>query len=272
VRWEQPGRRQGEREQYRGVSVGCPYRWKTGAGEGPEISLRLLVVESTPLAKAKAPRLAAAQQAASVRLAELPQQWPRRPFACEAEAHQAATLCLRELRLHQPQLTYTVSAEGVTAQRTTRGRPPKDALRPQRQVWRVIGQVHAATEAIRTRAQRECRCVLAPQDLSGAELLRVAKGQPAAELNFQWAKNPAAMAPIFLETPIRMAALGGAYRMALLVDTLVERRCAQPWWSLGNPGQTARRPARALRLAPSSTACATWPGSAWCGRGKCRGK
>ena len=80
VRWEQPGRRQGEREQYQGASVVRPYRWKTGAGKGQEISLRLLVVESTPLTKAKAPRLAAAQQAERVMLAELPQQWPRRTF------------------------------------------------------------------------------------------------------------------------------------------------------------------------------------------------
>ena len=86
-----------------------------------------------------------------------------------------------------------------------------------------------ATEAIRTRAQRECRLVLAtnvlaPQDLSDAELLRAYKGQPAAELSFQWAKNPAAMAPIFMETPTRNAARGGVYLMALLVYTLVERQ------------------------------------------------
>jgi transposase len=103
--WEQPGRRQGEREQYRGASVVRPSRWKTGAGEGQEISLRLLVVESTQLAKAKALRLAAAQQAERVMLADCQQPWQRPTFACEADAHQAATLCLRELMLHQHQLT-----------------------------------------------------------------------------------------------------------------------------------------------------------------------
>lgn len=227
--WEQPGRRQGEREQYRGASVVRPYRWKTAAGEVPEIALRLLVVESTQLAKAKAPRLAAAHQAEPAMLADLVQQWPRRPFACEAEAHPAATLCLRELRWHQHQLTSLVSAEWVTAKRTTRGRPPKDALPPQRQVWRVIGPVREATAAIRMRAQRECRFVLAtnglaPQELSDAERLRASKGQPAAELSFQWTKNPAAIAPIFLETPTRIAALGGVYLIALLVYTLIERQ------------------------------------------------
>src|SRR5215813_11093640 len=165
-----------------------------------------------------------------------PPNWPRpKPrggqpptFACEADAHQAATLCLRELRVNQHQLTYTVSADWVPAKRTIRGRPPKATPRPQRQIWRVSWHVHEATEAIRTRARRESRFVLvtnvlAPQDLSDPDLLRADKGQPAAELSFKWAKNPAAIAPIFLETPTRIAALGCVYLLALLVYTQIGR-------------------------------------------------
>jgi hypothetical protein len=190
---------------------------------------RLLVVESTPRAKANAPRLAAAHQAEQAMLADLVQQWQRRTVACEAEAHQAATLCLRELRVHQHQRTSLVSAEGVTAKRTTRGRPPKDTLPPQPQVWRVIWHGREATAAIRTRAQRECRVVLAPkvlapQERSDAERLRADKGQPAAELSLKWTKNPAAIAPLCLETPTRMAALGGVDLIALLVYTWIERQ------------------------------------------------
>jgi transposase len=229
VLWEQPGRRQGEREQYRGASVVQPYRWKTATGEEQELRLRLLVVESTQLAKAKASRRAAAQQAERVLLDSLQAQWQRRTFACEADARQAATLCLRELRVDHHQLTYTVSADWVPAKRTTRGRPPKAASRPQHQVWRVSWHVHEAIEAIRARAQRESRFVLAtnvvtPQDLSDTDLLRAYKGQPAAELSFKWAKNPAAIAPIFLETPTRIAALGCVYLLALLAYSLVERQ------------------------------------------------
>jgi transposase len=138
-------------------------------------------------------------------------------------------LCLRERRLHSHHLTYAVSAEWASAKRTTRGRPPKDAPRPQRQVWRVTWQVQEATEAMSLWAQREGRVVLATnvlevQPLSEAELLRAYKGPPAAELSFKWAKNPAAIAPIFLETPTRIAALGCLYLIALLVSTLVERQ------------------------------------------------
>lgn len=55
-------------------------------------------------------------------------------------------------------------------------------------------------------------------------MLRAYKGQPAVELSFKWAQNPAAIAPIFLETPTRLAALGCVYLFALLVYTLAERQ------------------------------------------------
>jgi transposase len=236
--WERPGRRQGETEHYRGASVVRPYRWKTASGEVQEVPLRWLAVESTQLAKAKAPRRAAAQQAESGMLGELQLRWQRRTFACEADAQQAAALCLRELRLHSHHLTYTASAEWVPAKRTTRGRPPKEAPRPRRQVWRVTWQVQQATEAMSLRAQRERRFVLATnvleaQQLSDAELLRAYKGQPAAELSFKWAKHPAAIAPIFLATPTRIAVLGCLYLIALLVYTLVERQVRKRLAALG---------------------------------------
>jgi hypothetical protein len=57
--------------------------------------------------------------------------------------------------------------------------------------------------------------VLDSQQLTDADLLRAYQGQPAVELRLKWAQNPAAIAPIFLETPTRMAALGGVDLMAL---------------------------------------------------------
>jgi hypothetical protein len=150
---------------------------------------RFLVAESTQLAKTKAARLAAAQQAEQAMLSGLQPQWQQRTFACEANAPQAARLGVRELRLHYHQRTYTVAAEWVPAKRTTRGRPPQHAPRPQRQIWRVTWQGQEATTAIPRRAPRERRFVLASnvldaQHLSDAELLRAYNGPPAAELSF----------------------------------------------------------------------------------------
>jgi hypothetical protein len=228
LRWEQPGRRPGEGEADHGASLVRSSRGTTAAGEVPEWPLRVLVVESTQRAKTNAARFAAAPQAEQAMLAGLQHQWQPRPFAGEADARQAATLCVRERRVPQHQLTSTVAAEWVPAKRTTRGRPPKHAPRPQRQVWRVAWQAQEATEAICRRAQRARRFVLASHvldapHLSDAELLRADTGQPAAELSVTWAKHPAAIAPIFRETPTRIAALGCVYVLALLVYTWVER-------------------------------------------------
>jgi hypothetical protein len=193
---------------------------------------RWLVVASTPLATANAPRLAAAQRAEPAMLAELPQPWQRRPCACEADAQPAATRCRREWRGHSQPLTSTVNAEWVPAQRATRGRPPKAAARPQQQVWRGTWQPPEAIDASSRRAQRARRLVRATkvraaQQRSAAELLRAYQGQPAAELRCTWAKNPAAIAPRFRETPARMAALGGVSLSALRVSTLVARPVRQ---------------------------------------------
>jgi hypothetical protein len=95
--WERPGRRKGEGESSHGTAVVRPYSWKTVTGAMQAWPWRFLVVESTHLAKAPAPRLAAAQHAEQGMLPARQQPWPRRTFACEAEARQAATLCLREL-------------------------------------------------------------------------------------------------------------------------------------------------------------------------------
>jgi transposase len=253
---EHPARRKGQLERYHGASAVHPYRWKTATGEVQELLLRFLVVESTQLAKAKAPRLAAAQQAEQTQLVALQQQWQRRSFACEADAHQAASLCLQELALHTHHLTFTVASEWVPVKRAVRGRPPKGAPRPQRQVWRVRWQVQAATDALATQAQRERRFVLATnvldaQQLTDADLLQAYKGQPAVELSFKWAKNPAAIAPIFLETPTRIAALGCVYLIALLVYTLVERQVRKQLAERGDtlpdrPAPSSRPTARTI--------------------------
>ena len=229
LRWERPGRRQGETDHDRGASRVRPYRGQTASGAVQALPRRLLVVEAPPLAQARAPRRAAAQPTERRMLAERPQHGQRRTVAGEPEAPQAAMVCRRGLRLPSHPLTATVSAAWVSAQRTTRGRPPKEAPRPQGQVWRVTWPGQEATEAMSLWAQREGRLVRATtvlevQPLSDAERRRAYTGQPAAELRCKGATKPAALAPICLEPPTRMAALGCLDLIALRVYTLVERQ------------------------------------------------
>jgi hypothetical protein len=84
--WERPGRRQGERETSHGASVVRPSRGKTAAGEVQEMPRRWLVVESTPVAHAKASRRAAVQPIERGLRSDLQAPWPRRTVACGADA------------------------------------------------------------------------------------------------------------------------------------------------------------------------------------------
>ncbi|MFQ6090357.1 MAG: IS1634 family transposase [Candidatus Bipolaricaulia bacterium] len=93
-------------------------------------------------------------------------------------------------------------------------------------------EIEEAPEAVEARVQREGCFVLATDvldegGLSDAQLLQAYKGQHRVERGFRWAKNPAAIAPIFLKKPTRIAALGFVYLVALLIYTLVERQVRQ---------------------------------------------
>jgi transposase len=61
------------------------------------------------------------------------------------------------------------------------------------------------------------------EKLPDDEILKAYKGQAGVELNFKWTKNPAVVAPIFLNTPEKILALGFVYLVALMVYTLMER-------------------------------------------------
>ena len=116
-------------------------------------------------------------------------------------------------------------------------------------MWRVRWQGQEATEAIPTQAQRERRVVLATnvldaQPRTDADLGRADTGPPAVELSLTWAKNPAAIAPILLETPTRSAALGWVYWLALLVDTLVARHVRHTVAARGEPLPERPAPSR----------------------------
>ncbi len=83
-------------------------------------------------------------------------------------------------------------------------------------------------EKVEERRKSESRYVLTTsvldtEKLPDDEFLKVYKGQAGVESNFKWAKNPAVVAPIFLNNEDRILALGFVYLVALMVYTLMER-------------------------------------------------
>jgi len=95
--------------------------------------------------------------------------------------------------------------------------------------WLVEPNFSKDKEKIEEIRKMERLYVLATSELDNEkfpddEVLKVYKGQAGVESNFKWNKNPAAVAPIFLNTPEKISALGFVYLVALMVYTLMERQ------------------------------------------------
>lgn len=257
VLWERPGRRKGEVEVYRGRSVQRTYGWQRedGDGEEEELRLRFLVVQSTQLKRRKSATLRQEHQRERDRLEKRLASWKQREFACEADARDALKRFQKKQSLNYHRLEGEVYSEEVTGRYPRPGRPKKGEKRPKRTVYRVAWEMEEVTGALEASVQREGCFVLATDvldeaELSDAELLRAYKGQHRVETSFRWAKNPAAIAPIFLEKPTRIAALGFVYLVALLIYTLVERQVRQ---ALAERGEQVGKGARATERPTART-------------------
>jgi transposase len=119
--------------------------------------------------------------------------------------------------------------------RAKAGRPPKDEERVYETVWRVdvrFDQDGAMLEQV----MREETCFVlvtnVPVGTGGrqaadAETLEAYGGQDNVERCFRWAKDPLSVAPIFLKTEKRIAAMGLVYVVALMVYALIQREARQ---------------------------------------------
>jgi transposase len=66
---------------------------------------------------------------------------------------------------------------------------------------------------------------VSPEVSTDAELLQAYHEQhTTVELGFRWIKHPAAIAPVWLETPERMAALAMLTVVGLLVYSIIQRQ------------------------------------------------
>jgi transposase len=252
VLWERPGPRRGEVEVFRGRSVQRPYRCRSAQGEEQEMLLRFLVVHSTQLQKQKAATRQKERRRERDRLEKRLTSWSGREFACAADAREAGERFSQEESGKHHRLQGRVYEEEVIGRYPRRGRPRSGESRPKRKVFRVAWQIEEVAEA--SRPPEGCFVlatdVLEEQRLSDVELLQAYKGQQRVETSFRWAKNPAAIAPIFLEKPTRIAALGFVYLVALLVYTLVERQVRR---GLAESGESVGKGARATEKPTAQT-------------------
>ncbi len=225
---EDPPRRWHGRRVFRRVEV----EYATGRVAGEE--LRFLVVHSSQLAQQAAAACTAAQAKEAEHVAEHIPRVEARWFACVADAEAALAAYEgrgqgwrgrrpRPWRYHA--LHYRVEAVSSPKTRAHRGRPPK-AEAPQVEVrYRLVVHAEAVVPSEDAHGWTVLATTVRPEVCSDTEILQAYQEQnTTVEPGFRWIKNPAAISPVWLEKPARIAALAMLTVVGLLVYALIQRQ------------------------------------------------
>jgi transposase len=252
---EKPGRtRQESPRRWHGCSVVRPVDVEYADGRRAVEDLRFLVVHSSQLAQQTAGAYTAAQAQEAERLTEHIQRMEARWFACAADAEAAIAEYEgrgqgrrgrkpRPWRYHV--LHYQVEAVSIPRKRLRRGRPPK-AEAPQSEVrYRLVVRPEALVPAEDAHGWTVLATTMQPEVCTDTEILQAYQEQHiTVEPGFRWIKNPAAISPVWLEKPERIAALAMLTVVGLLVYAVIQRQVRlylreQNQHLPGNKGPTA---------------------------------
>src|SRR5262249_7922952 len=231
---EKPGRaRQESPGRWHGASVGRQVEVEDADGRLNLAEIRFLVVHSSHLADQSAVAYAAAQAKEVERLAEHIRRVAARWFACAAAAEAAIADYEgrgqgRRGRPPHPwryhALHYRVEEVSIPKKRTRRGRPPKAGGPQVGARYRLGVPREALVPAEDTYGWTVLATTVPPEVCTDTELLQAYQEQHiTVEPGFRWIKNPAAISPVWLEKPERMAALAMLTVMGLLVYAVIQR-------------------------------------------------
>src|SRR5499427_9675989 len=232
---EKPGRtRQESPRRWHGASVVRPVEVEYADGRRAVEKLRFLVVHSSQLAQQAATTYTAAQAKEAERIAEHIQRVDARWFACAADAEAAIAEYEgrgqgRRGRKPQPwryhTLRYRVEEVTQRQKRTQRGRPPKAEVPQDTIRYRLRIGVEAHVPSADTQGWTVLATTVGVESCTDAELLQAYQEQhTTVEPGFRWIKNPAAISPVWLEKPERIAALAMLTVVGLLVYAVIQRQ------------------------------------------------
>jgi hypothetical protein len=196
--------------------------------------IRFLVVHSSQLAHQAAGAYAAAQAKEAERVTEHVRHVEARWFACAADAEAAIAEyegCGQGRRGRKPHpwryhvLHYRVEAVSVPQKRTRRGRPPKTEMPPVEVRYCLRVSSEAVVPAEDAHGWTVLATTLRPEECTDTEMLQAYQEQHIpVEPGFRWIKNPAAISPVWLEKPERIAALAMLTVVGLLVYAVIQRQ------------------------------------------------
>jgi transposase len=217
--------------------------------------VRFVAVYSSQLAQHHEEAYGKGQVREAETLAEHVAQVQRRRFACEADAQAAIAEYegrgpgkrgRRACHWRYHRIDYRVEAQWQRKPRTQRGRPRKDEPVEHEQVYRLRLQTQALSPAVSTFGWLVLATTVSEKTCDDAEIVRAYRDQTTTvEPGFRWMKNPAAIAPVWLEKRERIAALAMLTVVGLLVYSLIQRQVRQYLQQHqqiipGNKGETAK--------------------------------
>ena len=232
---EKPGRTKDEAcRQWHGQSVIRPVEVEYSDGRVTQEALRFLVVHSSQLAQQQTQAYTAAQAKEAEAVTTHVKQVQARWFACEADAEAAIAEYEgrglgRRGRRPRPWRYHTVRYRVVAATRRTRrarrGRPAKTDAPPLEVGYRLVGETEALANPGEDHGWTVLATTVSAEGCADGEILQAYQDQnTTVEPGFRWIKNPAAIAPVWLEKPERIAALAMLTVLGLLVYSVIQRQ------------------------------------------------
>jgi transposase len=215
----------------------------TSCNESMTISVRSLRVFSSALLKTKQKTLERTHTKECTKAKKLIRDWQQRAYACQADAERALQRSCDQHGLHT--VTITGMIERVDGPlRRQRGRPRKhpEPNLPQEHFRITYAYQRAHHQTITAYLRRSATFVLirtatAEWNISDREMVERYRQQYHVEHGFSWLKSHAAINPMFIETPHRIAAMCFLYCVGLMVWTLIQRTVRKnlKLWGKGLP-------------------------------------
>jgi transposase len=232
---EKPGRTKAEApRRWHGQSVRRQVEVEYSDGRVAQEELRFVVVHSSQLAQQQTQPYAAAQVKEAEAVANHLRCVQARWFACLPDAEAAIAEYAGQgagHRGHRPRpwryhaVRYRSVADTRRTRRPRRGRPAKTDPPPLESGYRLVVEVEALANAEEDNGWTVLATTVSGESGADAEILQAYQDQnTTVEPGFRWIKNPAAIAPIWMEKPERIAALAMLTVVGLLVYSVIQRQ------------------------------------------------
>lgn len=232
---EKPGRTKDDVcRRWHGQSVIRQVEIEDRDGQGAQAALRFVVVHSSQLAQQQTQTHASAHAKEAEAIADHINRVEARRFACLTDAEAAVAEyegrgAGRRGRRPRPWRYHTVRYHIVSTTRRTRrvrrGRPAKTDPPPMEPCYQLGVEATAQVAPEEENGWIVLATTISAEQCADGEILHAYQEQnTTVEPGFRWIKNPAAISPVWLEKPERIAALAMLTVVGLLVYSIIQRQ------------------------------------------------